>query len=93
VVETSDTILVDHLPSEIRDAEPDADGPAASVEVQAAAAIHLPDEGLSLESVERELIRQALLRSEGNITRASALVGLHRDTLRYRARKYGLLAD
>jgi DNA-binding NtrC family response regulator len=93
VVETCDTILVDHLPPEIRGMDLDVARPALSPEALPPAAIQLPAEGLSLESVERELIRQALLRSEGNITRASALVGLHRDTLRYRARKFGLIAE
>jgi DNA-binding NtrC family response regulator len=93
VVETSDTILVDHLPPEIRDTEPDGDRATPAAEAQPPAAIQLPAEGLSLESVERELIRQALLRADGNITRASALVGLHRDTLRYRARKFGLISE
>ena len=95
VVETSDTVLVDHLPPEIRETEPAVDGPSFAVEAEEPppVAIQLPPEGLSLESVERELIRQALLRAEGNITRASALVGLHRDTLRYRARKFGLISE
>lgn len=93
VVETSDTILVDHLPAEIRDPAPAVETQGSGSEAPVAAGIHLPAEGLSLESVERELIRQALLRSEGNITRASALVGLHRDTLRYRARKFGLISE
>ena len=51
----------------------------------------LPKGGLNLEDVERELIRQALAQTGGNITRAGELVGLHRDTLRYRARKFGLV--
>ena len=91
VVETTtSTILVDHLPPEVRFADP-VGREAAAVGDRAQAPIpQLPEEGISLESVERELIRQALERTGGNITRAGALVGLHRDTLRYRARKYGL---
>jgi two-component system response regulator AtoC len=50
----------------------------------------LPAEGVRLEDVERDLLRQALLRTKGNQTRASALVGLSRDTLRYRIAKLGL---
>jgi len=50
----------------------------------------LPDGGLSLEELERDLIRQALERAGGNRTRAAALLGLSRDTLRYRLEKFGL---
>jgi DNA-binding NtrC family response regulator len=50
----------------------------------------LPDGGVSLEALERDLIRQALERTGGNRTRAAALLGLTRDTLRYRLEKYQL---
>jgi two-component system, NtrC family, response regulator AtoC len=50
----------------------------------------LPDGGISLETLERDLIRQALERAGGNRTRAAALLGLSRDTLRYRLEKYGI---
>jgi len=52
--------------------------------------IVLPPDGLELVEVERELIRQALERADGNRTRAAELLGLTRDTLRYRAEKFGL---
>ena len=51
--------------------------------------IRLPDGGIELETVERELLRQALERAEGNRTRAAALLGLSRHTLRYRMEKFG----
>jgi DNA-binding protein Fis len=50
----------------------------------------LPPEGLRLDDVERELIVLALDRTRGNQTRAAALLGLHRDQIRYRMEKYGL---
>ena len=53
----------------------------------------LPPEGLRMEDVERDLMRQALLRTSGNVTRAADLLGLSRDTLRYRLDKYESLAD
>jgi len=46
-----------------------------------------------MEDVERDLMRQALLRTSGNVTRAADLLGLSRDTLRYRLDKYSSLAD
>ncbi|MFV2007649.1 MAG: sigma-54-dependent transcriptional regulator [Longimicrobiales bacterium] len=50
----------------------------------------LPPDGLQLEAVERDLIRQALERTGGNKTRSARLLGLSRDTLRYRVEKHGL---
>jgi DNA-binding NtrC family response regulator len=51
---------------------------------------HLPEEGLNLEDVERRLVMLALERTRGNQTRAAALLGLHRDQIRYRIEKFGL---
>jgi DNA-binding NtrC family response regulator len=47
----------------------------------------LPDEGIDLELVELSLVRQAIERSGGNQTRASELLGISRDQLRYRLKK------
>ncbi len=52
--------------------------------------ITLPPDGISIDHVERELIRQALERFQGNQTRAAGCLGLSRDTLRYRIKKYGI---
>ncbi len=51
----------------------------------------LPEEGISLEDVERQLIEQALDRFDWNQTKAASCLGLTRDTLRYRMKKFGLL--
>jgi DNA-binding NtrC family response regulator len=50
----------------------------------------LPPQGVDLEEIERDLIRQALERTDGNKTGAARLLGLSRDTLRYRLEKYGI---
>ena len=52
--------------------------------------ILLPPEGLDLEDVERRLVVLALERTRGNQTQAAALLGLHRDQIRYRIEKFGL---
>lgn len=52
--------------------------------------VHLPPEGVSLETVEITLIQQALTRSGGNRSRAARLLGMTRDTFLYRLRKYRL---
>jgi two-component system, NtrC family, response regulator AtoC len=46
--------------------------------------------GMDLEQWERSLIEQALRESDGNQTRAAQRLGISRDTLRYRLKKYGL---
>ncbi len=52
--------------------------------------VSLPAGGVALEEVERALVVQALERVGGNQTRAAALLGLHRDQIRYRIEKFGL---
>jgi DNA-binding NtrC family response regulator len=51
---------------------------------------NLPVEGVQLEDVEKSLVMQALERAGGNQTRAAALLGLHRDQIRYRIEKFSL---
>ncbi len=50
----------------------------------------LPAEGIDLGEIERQFIVQALERAEGNRTQAAELLGLSRDTLRYRLEKFGI---
>ncbi len=50
----------------------------------------LPPEGVRLEELERDLIRQALERHEGNRSQAARDLGLTRNTLLYRMQKHGL---
>jgi DNA-binding NtrC family response regulator len=52
--------------------------------------ISLPDSGISLEEVEKNLIRQALEKSNFNKTLAAKLLNVSYDTLRYQVKKYGL---
>jgi DNA-binding protein Fis len=40
--------------------------------------------------VEKMLIQQALLRYDGNQTKAATCLGMSRDTIRYRMKKFGL---
>jgi len=60
--------------------------PAPSGEVE----IEFPKHGLSLEAVERALIMRALQEAAGNQSAAARLLGISRDTLRYRMEKFGL---
>lgn len=81
ILEDTDTLLPAHLPDELQpghralDLEP---------------GFRLPAGGISLEDLEQDLLRQALAQARGNKTRAAELLGLSRDTLRYRLEKYGI---
>lgn len=73
------------LPDEIRHPAPAATPPA-----QHGGGVTLPEDGLVLEDVEKNLLEQALSRTEGNQTKAAELLGLTRATLIYRMEKFGL---
>jgi two-component system NtrC family response regulator len=75
-----DVLSIGTLPAKIRGVD---DGPAGSV-------FRLPPQGVDLEQVEKDLIRQALERHGGNRTHAAKDLGLTRNTLLYRMQKYGL---
>ncbi|MFB3819415.1 MAG: sigma-54-dependent transcriptional regulator [Candidatus Methylomirabilales bacterium] len=82
ILATGDSLEVEHLPPEMAASRPEPPpSPAAS----------LPAEGLSLEEVERQLVRQALDATGGNQVRAARLLGISRDALRTRMRRFGLL--
>jgi DNA-binding NtrC family response regulator len=76
------TITAAHLPAEIVNAA-----------VRERREVVLPAEGIELERVERQLIQQALDRAGGNKSAAARLLGVSRDTLRYRLEKYGFDAN
>ncbi len=52
--------------------------------------LNLPEEGVSLEDLEKNLIIKALEKHNGNQTRAAEYLGITRPTLIYRMEKYGL---
>ncbi len=72
-----DVITEELLPSEIRGGG-----------YVKASNIILPDEGLSLDEVEKSLILQALEKTDYNQTNAAKLLGITRHTLIYRMEKY-----
>jgi len=49
----------------------------------------LPADGIALETVEAELAKQAIERTNGNLTRAAQLLHISRDQLRYKLKKSG----
>ncbi|MCG7934137.1 MAG: sigma-54 dependent transcriptional regulator [Candidatus Thiodiazotropha taylori] len=50
----------------------------------------LPEQGLSMDQLEADLIEQALSKTLGNRSKAARLLGLTRDTLLYRMKKYAI---
>ena len=50
----------------------------------------LPEEGLDLNELERELIERALAKCEGNRSATARYLGITRNTLNYRLEKYGI---
>jgi DNA-binding NtrC family response regulator len=81
ILEEGVEILPEHLPDELR---------LGSRIVDLAAGYKLPPGGVNLERLEQDLIVQALEQTQGNKTRAAGLLGLTRDTMRYRMEKYRL---
>jgi DNA-binding NtrC family response regulator len=82
IMEDTQEIRPEHLPMEIRGFARPVDGRDEIVQ--------LPAEGLRMEDIERSVIEQALTRTAGNVAGAARLLGLSRDTLRYRMKKYDL---
>ncbi len=52
--------------------------------------LNLPEQGISLEDLEKSLIIKALEKHKGNQTRAAEYLGITRPTLIYRMEKFGL---
>ncbi|MES9992878.1 MAG: sigma-54 dependent transcriptional regulator [Candidatus Thiodiazotropha sp.] len=50
----------------------------------------LPEQGLKMDELEASLIQQALMKTLGNRSKAARLLGLSRDTLLYRMKKYAI---
>ncbi len=80
VLDRDGVIGLDDLPERFRAADPRFGN----------VRIDLPDEGISLETVERDLIVAALEKHSWNQTRAAAYLDITRSTLLYRMQKFGI---
>ena len=81
-----EVIHEDNLPLEIRQ-----DENQVSSGLQASPSGYLlPEHGIDMESLEIDLIKQALQHARGNKSRAAKLLGLSRDAFLYRLKKHGL---
>jgi DNA-binding NtrC family response regulator len=55
---------------------------------EAASTFVMPPAGISLEQVEESFVRQAMALASGNQSRAARLLGIGRDALRYKLKKF-----
>ncbi|MBI1746761.1 MAG: sigma-54-dependent Fis family transcriptional regulator [Acidobacteria bacterium] len=88
ILQDQEYIDAEHLP--IRIAEPQLSPLFLARPSGADASLGGAKTGLSLFDIEKQLIEQALNTAGGNKTKAAKLLGISRDTLRYRVKKYGL---
>jgi two-component system response regulator AtoC len=78
----ADEIRPEHLPPELRRLPPP--------KKQDRLVPPINEDGLVLDDVERKLIAEAMERASGNQSKAARLLGVSRDTLRYRLKKHGM---
>ncbi len=104
ILENKPQVEIEDLPREIvhrtspvaREATSAAAGPDPAGDETAEGedengSFRLPDTGVTLEDVERDLVKQALERTRGNQTHAARLLNISRDALRYKMKKFGYL--
>ncbi len=82
-LENTEIILPEHLPNWIHD-QPVKKSSGSDI------GFILPEKGISLEKLEKDLITQALEVANNNKTHAAKLVGLSYDSFRYQLKKLGL---
>ncbi len=85
ILGNDDSLLLEHLPLEI------VAKTSVPTEVTMTSSFRLPPEGIDIEEVERELIRQALEVTEWNQSKAAKKLNLGIDAFRYRMKKFGYL--
>lgn len=78
ILENGELITTEHLP---------ADLVGGKLQSGSDSEFLLPSGGIPLQDVELQLVRQAIKRTGGNITKAAQLLDISRDQLRYRLKK------
>ncbi len=84
ILGNDETLLLEHLPLEVVAKAPSQCSALSS-------SFQLPPEGIDIEEVEKELIRQALEITEWNQSKAAKKLNLGIDAFRYRMKKFGYL--
>ncbi|NIO17418.1 MAG: response regulator [Deltaproteobacteria bacterium] len=83
VLESDELIMPEHLPKEMQ-------GTSAPTAVGEKGRFILPEGGLSLDELEKDLMVQALERTNHNKTQAAELLNISYESIRYHIKKYGL---
>lgn len=83
ILGSEDTLLIENLPLEIIAKTSSSNVPLATFK--------LPPEGVDIEEVEKELIRQSLEITDWNQSKAAKKLNLGIDAFRYRMKKFGFL--
>lgn len=84
ILGNEDMLLLEHLPLEIVAKSTSSPMPSTTT-------FRLPPEGVDIEEVEKELIRQALDNCDWNQSKAAKKLNLGIDAFRYRMKKFGFL--
>lgn len=84
ILGNQDMLAVEFLPLEIT-------SKAATQSTAVVSTFKLPPEGIDIEEVEKELIRQALENNDWNQSKAAKKLNLGVDAFRYRMKKFGFL--
>jgi two-component system NtrC family response regulator len=82
VLSNGDQITDEDLPSEL--------GTASHSPANSSILLEFPEEGISLESIEKELLLRALEKAGGNQTKAARYLDISRRTFIYRMEKHGI---
>lgn len=97
ILETMNTLQSDSLPAEIvnlheneRDNKDELYDAKIFETIQKSLDITNLPEGISLYEIEKQLIVQAFQKTNNNQTHTAKLLGISRDTLRYKLKKYGI---
>jgi DNA-binding NtrC family response regulator len=80
ILRQGQTIDIGNLPAEI----------TSTTASPANQGFSLPEKGISLDGLEKDLILQALSRTNGNRSKSARLLGISRDTMLYRINKHNL---
>jgi DNA-binding NtrC family response regulator len=83
ILGSGEVIMPEHLPKEITTGPQKEDAEPASFQI--------PKGGVDLKNLEKDLVEQALNQANGNQVHAARLLGISRDALRNRMKKYGML--
>jgi len=87
ILHETDIITADHLPAELKSRPAATSGKNPGEQDRQGYRITVSDDGIDLEQIEKECIKQALSTAKGNKTKAAKLLKITRDALRYRIQK------